>query len=326
MAGPADFGTAGLPQDGPADGRAWNLRAADGVRIRIARWPAPPGGAGTVLILPGRTEYVEKYGLVAADLARAGWGAVAVDWRGQGLADRALPDSLTGHVGDFAEYQRDLRAVLDWAAGQGLDPDRMPWIAHSMGGCIALRGLVDGLRPPAVAFSAPMWGLNQPATMRAGIAALAAAGRLVGRDGGYLPTTGPDYGLASLAFDLNPLTRDRAQFDRMKAQIAADPRLALGGPSLRWGGAALSEMVRLARAPAPPVPVLIALGGAEKIVSPQAIHDRASRWPGAELAEYPGAEHELLMEWPQVRDDLLSRALALFARSRGGAGAGKAGK
>jgi lysophospholipase len=298
------------PCDDPPGGRAVWLRAADGVRIRVGLWP---GARGVVLITPGRTEYIEKYGLVIGDLARAGWGALVVDWRGQGLADRALPDPLVGHVGDFAQFQLDLRAVLDWAGAQGLGP--MPMIAHSMGGCITLRALVGGLSPPAVAFSAPMWGLNQTRATRGAMVAMAALTRPLGRDGAYLPSTGPDFGVASLSFDINPLTRDRAQFDRMKRQITDDPRLALGGPSLRWGGAALAEIGRLARAPSPPVPVLIGLGGAEKIVSPQAIRDRAARWPGAELAEYPGAEHELLMERPPVRDDFLARALALFDRA-----------
>lgn len=298
------------PCDDPPGGRAVWLRAADGVRIRAGLWP---GARGTVLIAPGRTEYIEKYGALAGDLARAGWGALVVDWRGQGLADRAVADPLVGHVGDFAHFQLDLRAVLDFAATQGLGP--MPCIAHSMGGCIALRGLVDGLRPPAAVFSAPMWGLNQTRTMQMAIGTMARLARPLGRDGAYLPTTGPTYGLASFTFDVNPLTRDRAQFQRMQNQLAADPRLALGGPSLRWGGAALAEMAALARAGSPAVPVLVALGGAEKIVSAPAIRDRMTRWPGAELAEYPGAEHELLMEVPQVRDDLIARALALFDQS-----------
>jgi lysophospholipase len=160
-----------------------------------------------------------------------------------------------------------------------------------------------------------MWGLSQTIPTRLGIAVMARLGRTLGRDSGYLPTTGPDYGLPAMSFDLNPLTRDRVQFDRMKQQIAQDPRLALGGPSLRWGGAALAEMAALARAPSPPVAALIGLGGAEKIVSQAAIRDRAGRWPGVELIDYPGAEHELLMEWPEVRDDFLSRTLALFDRA-----------
>lgn len=302
-----------VANDGPPGAQAHWLRAADGVRLRVVHWPAPAGARGTVLILPGRTEWAEKYGLAAAALVAQGWGAVAVDWRGQGLADRALPDPRPGHVGDFAEYRRDLRAVLEWAAPLG----PMPWIAHSMGGCIALRGLVDGLRPPAAAFSAPMWGLATPPLLRAAVGLQARLARPFGRDLGYTPTTGPDHGLPGMSFDLNPLTRDRAMFDRMKAHLAAEPLLAIGGPTLRWMGAALAEMAALARAPAPPVPAVIGLGGAERIVSPAAIRARAARWPGAELRDYPGAEHELLMERPEVRDDLIARACALFARAPG---------
>ena len=292
--------------DAPAGGRAFWLTASDGVRLRLAYWP----GARPVLILPGRTEYIEKYGLVVASLAAAGRGALVIDWRGQGLSDRALPDPLKGHVGDFSEYQRDLDAVL--AAAETLTPGPLPWLAHSMGGCIALRGLMRGLTPPAVAFSAPMLGLAQAPALTRVMRILAAVTRPFGGDLGYTPTTGPDHGLPSMAFDDNTLTRDRAQFDRMKAQVLADPRLALGGPSLRWMGAALREMAALASMPSPSVPALFGLGGNERIVSAAAIRDRARRWPGATLEEYPKAEHELTMERSMTRDDFLRRAIALF--------------
>lgn len=292
----------------PEGGRALWLRAADGARLRLAHWP----GADPVLILPGRTEYIEKYGLVIADLAAAGRGALVVDWRGQGLSDRALPDPLKGDVADFTAYQHDLDAVLD-AAGR-IAPGPLPWLAHSMGGCIALRGLTRGLRPPAVAFSAPMLGLAQSSALGALIGALAAAARPFGLDRGYAPTTGPDFGLPSMAFETGNLTTDRAQFDRMQAQIRTDPRLSLGGPTLRWMGAAIAEMRALAALPSPAVPALFGLGGAEAIVSAQAIRDRVARWPQAALADYPGAKHELLMERDAVRADFLGRVLALFAR------------
>lgn len=294
----------------PPSGRAVWLRASDGVRLRAAHWP---GRRGTVLVLPGRTEYIEKYGLIVADLAREGWGALVIDWRGQGLSDRLAEDPALGHVGTFADYQRDLAALLEAAKTLATGP--MPVLAHSMGGCIALRALCDGLRPPAVAFSAPMWGLAQTPTMRLGIATMARLARPLRRDHGYLPTTGPDYGLPSMDFSDNPLTRDLAQFTRMQAQIRENPALALGGPSLRWGGTALSELAALARLPAPPIRAVIGLGDNERIVSPSAIRTRASGWPTAELIDYPQAEHELLMERPKVRNDFLRRLLALFAEA-----------
>ena len=293
--------------DAPEGGRAFWAQADDGARLRIGYWPGPR----LLLLLPGRTEYIEKYGLVLGDLARAGWGALVIDWRGQGLSSRLAPDAALGHVGAFADYQRDLAVLLSLA--RGLSERPLPILAHSMGGCITFRALVRGLRPPAVALSAPMLGLAQPAHTRWMIRALAGTARLMRRDGGYVPSTGPEFGLPTMPYAANPLTGDRAQFNRMQAQIREHAALALGGPSLRWAGLALAETAALARAPSPPVPALIGLGDNERIVSAAAIRARAARWLEAELAEYPGAEHELLMERPEVRGEFLARALALFA-------------
>ena len=84
--------------DGPGTGRAIWVHAEDGVRLRLGYWPLE-GAKGTVLIMPGRTEYVEKYGRVARELAARGYAAVALDWRGQGLADRLGRVPSVGHVG-----------------------------------------------------------------------------------------------------------------------------------------------------------------------------------------------------------------------------------
>ena len=267
----------------PAGGQAWWITASDGIRLRVAYWPGPK----TLLILPGRTEYIEKYGQVVADLAAAGWGALVIDWRGQGLSERLAPDRFMGHIGDFADYQRDLEALLALAAT--IAPGPLPWIAHSMGGCIALRALISGETPPAVAFSAPMWGLANPAALRAAIAGMARLTGWFGRDAGYAPTTGPQFGLPGMTFEHNNLTTDRAQFDRMKAQITDNADLSLGGPSLRWMGKALAEMAALAATPSPQTPMLVGLGSDEAIVAPDAIRTRAARWPGSELVDYPTA-------------------------------------
>ena len=57
--------------DGPSGGQAFWLTAEDGVRLRAAIWPG--GSKGTVFLLPGRTEYIEKYGRAAGDLAARGF-------------------------------------------------------------------------------------------------------------------------------------------------------------------------------------------------------------------------------------------------------------
>ena len=96
--------------EGPDDGRAFWCRAEDGVRLRTAVWPG--GDKGTVLLFPGRTEYIEKYGRAACDLLKRGYTTVTIDWRGQGLSDRPLADLLTGHVHEFVDYQKDVRAMV----------------------------------------------------------------------------------------------------------------------------------------------------------------------------------------------------------------------
>ena len=115
--------------DAPEGGRAHWLVAEDGVRIRIGHW-VPADAAGTVLLFPGRTEYIEKYGRAARDFATRGFAMAAVDWRGQGLADRLAGDVLSGHVDFFGDYQRDVRAVM--AAAEMEIPRSRSWLIQSV--------------------------------------------------------------------------------------------------------------------------------------------------------------------------------------------------
>ena len=296
--------------DGPPGGRAVWLRTSDEVRLRMAYWPGGP--RGVVMVFPGRTEVVEKYGRVAADLAAAGYGAFAIDWRGQGLSDRAPGgDPLLGHVGDFAEFQLDVAAYA--AAVAKVSGGQVPCVlAHSMGGCIALRALTGGLAARAAAFSAPMWGIPLGSVLRGGVRMLRAAGRWAGVDRRMVPGAGIEFRLWENPFDDNELSSDRAQYDWMQAQVNARPELRLGAPTIGWLAAALAETAALAALPAPGVPAFCGLGGDERVVDPAAIRARMAAWPGGELAEYPGAAHELLMERPAVRDDFLARTAALF--------------
>ena len=60
------------------------LKTRDGISLRFARWPAPPGRKGTVCLFPGRAEFIEKYFETVRDLRARGFAVAALDWRGQG--------------------------------------------------------------------------------------------------------------------------------------------------------------------------------------------------------------------------------------------------
>ncbi len=310
----ADGGPAPLHEalaEGPPGGRADWIAAADGVRLRAVRW-APASPRGTVLILNGRTEYAEKYGRVAADLHARGYAALTLDWRGQGLSDRLRPGRVLGHVGRFADYQKDLAALV--AHGRALGLPR-PWLllCHSMGGAIGLRALAEGLDVAAAAFCAPMWGIHMTGATRSAAWALTTLGRGAGL--GHLLAPGqPTLTYVLLAeFDGNTLTSDRETWEWLRRHVAAVPDLALGGPTLHWLNEALREGRRLSGLHPPAVPTLGLIGTEEQVVDPDRVSRRFAAWPGARLLTLPGGRHELLMETPAIRDRALRAILDHFA-------------
>ncbi len=298
---------------GPADGRAFWLTTGDGRRIRVARW-GDTAERGTVLLFPGRTEYAEKYGPAAAEFLARGYATLAVDWRGQGLADRIAPNPLQGHVGRFSDYQQDVAAVVAFAREAGLP---QPWylVAHSMGGAIGLRALSDGLPVRAALFTAPMWGIQMSAALRPVAWSLSAASRPLRFGLAFAPGHGPESYVAEAEFEGNTLTHDREMFDFMRAQVRAHAELLLGGPSLVWLHESLLELRRLQALAPPELPVVTMLGSEESIVDSRAVRRRMAIWPGATLIEVPGARHELMMERPEVRAQVFDTAAALFRRS-----------
>ncbi|WP_317055584.1 MULTISPECIES: alpha/beta hydrolase [Roseovarius] len=282
--------------EGPDGGAAYWITAKDGVRLRLGVWPGQSEGiTGTVYLFPGRTEYVEKYGKTSLDLSRAGLHVAVIDWRGQGLADRVASDPILGHVHDFADYQLDVSAMIE--AAEALDLPK-PWflLGHSMGGCIGLRSLMDGMPVEAAAFSAPMWGIHMSPHIRPFAWALSWASRYLGFDQRYAPGTLPEAYVLSEPFETNRLTTDTQMYDYMIRHVVEQPELRVGGPSLRWLYEGLAETRALSNMASPNVPCLVLLGTDEDIVDPARIHDRVARWPSAILDLAEGARHEVLME------------------------------
>lgn len=299
--------------DGPEGGAAYWIRATDGLRLRVAHWPG--GAKGTVLLFPGRTEYVEKYGRAAREFAARGYGTAAIDWRGQGLADRLLDDRLSGHVALFRDYQLDVAALLDWARALRL-PEPFMLAAHSMGGCIGLRALIEGLPVAAAAFSAPMWGIRIAPGLRPMAWTLSWGLRAVGLGHRYTPGTSASSYVSASDFDVNLLTHDEEMFAYMARQIEQCPDLALGGPSTHWLSEALHETRLLNRIASPPVPALTLIGAEEAIVDADRVRERMLRWPLGRIETVPGARHEVMMETPPRRRRFFDGAAALFDAHR----------
>jgi len=304
---------------GPAEAQAHWLITGDGLRIRAGHWrsagPAAGAAEGTLLLCPGRTEYIEKYGPFAADITARGYAVLAVDWRGQGLADRALSDRRLGHVAHFDEFQQDMAALLAHAEAQDLP---RPWhlLGHSMGGAIGLRALMDGLDVASCIFTAPMWGIRIPVALRPLAYALTRFGRHMGLNHRLVPTTTIEQYVQVTPFAGNTLTNDPQMYAFLQMQMERQPDLVLGGPTVQWLGAAMLECAALAQAPSPDLPCLTFLGDSEQIVATGPIHERMARWPGGRLELVAEAQHEILMERPAVRTRVLDQIVAHMRAAR----------
>jgi lysophospholipase len=289
---------------------ARRLTTDDGVGLRAAFRPG--GGRGIVLLLQGRTEFHEKYRPVADLLAARGLAVATVEWRGQGASDRPIGHPRKGHVGDFAEFQRDLAALLAAPEVARAAGPRIV-LAHSMGGAIALRALLSGMTARAAAFSAPMWGLGGGRGLHLVGKALAFGGCALGLSRRYMPGGGGDETYALTNPDPHVLTADPNQARWMAEVTRANAGKALGGPTLGWLRAAYREMGALRKLRLEGTPALVMAGSDEKVVDLGAMRARAAN-DGLEMREVPGGRHELMFEGPERRaafwegfDALLSR-------------------
>ena len=282
-------------------------QAQDGVRLRGATW-RPANAKGSVLLYTGRTEYIEKYGRVIQDLTLAGLAVATMDWRGQGLSDRVHADPMIGHVRTFLDYQWDVTELVAMAEDAKLPK---PWflLAHSMGGCIGLRSLVEGLPVERAVFSSPMWGIHISIFVKPLSVILPPVARLFGLQNSYAPgTRGVSYVKESDVAS-NMLTSDPEHFQWMLRHVEAEDRFGLGGPSIHWMQMALHETRDLLVAARPSLPVLTLYGSDEKIVSTRSLEQMHDGWGSAELHCVPGGRHELMMEAPEIRRQFMEATL-----------------
>lgn len=293
------FATPGNPV--PPDAIISAVRTTDNLTLRVARW-ARRGGRGTVVLVIGRSEFIEQYFEAVADLLDRRFDVVVMDWRGQGQSDREIGKLSHGHVSDFAAYGRDL-AALERQILQPFAP--RPWFAlgHSMGAAVLLEQAHAGLSPfERLVLTAPM--IDLPLRFRGFLAGLSAvAGRLglatmliPGGDGGSMMQRG---------FAGNPLTSDRTRYERVSSVMRALPHLVVGAPTIGWLRSAFRVMNRFAHpryAVAITTPVLIVASGADRIVSTQATERFAARLKAGRCLTLAQARHQILSERDFIRE------------------------
>lgn len=302
----------------PPGAREWQWALSDGHPIRRVDLGPPPGRPvrGSLLFLPGRADFYEKYLESLAEWADAGWHVSAADWRGQGGSGRMTANPLVGHIADFSIWIADLAAL--WRDWQASTPGPHVLVGHSMGGHLVLRGVAEGAATPdALVLSAPMLGFVTaiPQFIQH------VYGRLMCAIGNPERMAWPASEKPGSPLDMRAtlLTHDADRYADELWWRTARPELEIGPASWRWVERAAASIERLRAAgvlEAVQVPVLLLAAKHDALVSWPAIEAAAARLPRGELVAW-GAEarHELLREADAVRDEVMAAIAGFLDRT-----------
>jgi lysophospholipase len=278
--------------------------AGNGHRLRFGRAEALEGTAkGLVLLLNGRSEFLEKYAEVAQGLTARGYTVLSLDWRGQGLSVRELETRQKGYVRTFDDYLADLDLFYDLHVKAAGFPVSI--LAHSMGGHLALRFMHDHpMEVDRAVLVSPMVDIVTAPFPRIAARAMANIACASGFAESYV-LGGANYTPENVRFETNRLTHDQEQFENEKRLIADTPDLALGDVTYAWVKAAFDSIETLSgRGYARQIktPVMMVSAREDRVVSVKAQKRLFKNMSGCEFVSIPGAFHEILHETDPIRE------------------------
>jgi lysophospholipase len=288
----------------PATAHCELVPVKDGVTLRAASWRPTSRKAmrGTVLVISGRAEFMERWFETIQDLRRRGFHVLSFDWRGQGGSDRLTGNPRKGHVRRFTDYRRDLAAIVEGPLKRLPEPHFV--LAHSMGAALCLEAASrDRLPVKRMVALAPMLGLSMVKNTKMA-SSFATFCDWIGLGGGFIPGGGATT-ISTKPFEGNRLTSDPVRYARNSALAAAAEHLCVGDPTVRWVHEAFRFMTRMNDPNMPlkvAVPTLVIAAGADPIVDPKVVERFASRLKTGSALVLPTARHEIVMETDELRE------------------------
>ncbi|MCO4782540.1 MAG: alpha/beta hydrolase [Candidatus Cloacimonetes bacterium] len=278
------------------DSKVKLINTGNDIQLRLAQWPPSTGTEpkGTVLIVQGYSEFIEKYEEVVSEFRDKGYSVVAYDSRGQGLSTRFISDFHKGYVDSYSAMVNDLQQVYDEVVSTLPRPHIL--LAHSMGGNVSMRFLQEKKPVFDHAFlSAPMLAWNEPV---GAVSMLASALVFLGRGEKYAIGAGPPNSDIKAAIS-ERLSSDKNRVNKVASYCAKEARLWMGGPTWQWvKEASKSILVAVTKANCVKVTTSTTiLSPLDDVVISGANHKTlASYNKNIECIEFTGAKHEILIE------------------------------
>ncbi len=289
---------------------------AKGAKIRYGH--ALPTGTpkGTMVIVPGFREPIEKYFETIRDMTDKGFAVWAMDWHGQGGSERYLKDNLQKMHGEG--YDEHIK-TLDQFAAKIVSQSPGPFIltAHSMGAHIGLRYLKEhaGVFDAAL-LTAPMLDINTgalPKPVARQMARFAKAGSYLEK---YVPL-GEDWAETREVFANNKKTSDPERFAVTAEIFNAKPGLQMGDATYGWVYHTFESIDILHKEDylkSITTPILMQISGDDEIVDAKAARRAVGFLPHCTAVDMPAAKHEIWMERDVLRDEWMKHIDFFLAR------------
>ena len=290
---------------------------------------------GALIVLHGTNETALKYAEMIYDLQSSGLSVYIMEHRGHGNSGRMLTDTEQDrrkvYIDDFDNYIKDVKLFYDTIVMKK-NHDKVFIMAHSLGGCIAVRYLEtypDDFH--AAVLSSPMLHIISAHPFRVDervahsmTSTMVALG--MGKDYALgmeeaevlVDAKDPD------KFESELLTKSWKRWRVYNELIETRPHLLAGGAGVTWGVtnrfAKLSyEATFKARSYGEArkiiTPILLFQSGEDWLVGPQGaekLRKRAVNCKEFKVIEFPDAYHESYMERDEIREVVVDSTLEFF--------------
>ncbi len=269
------------------------LTSRDGTSLFLRTWAGDAPAGELLFVLHGYGEHSGRYDHVARHFAALGYNVAALDLRGHGKSG-----GQRGHVNAFSEWLDDTDAGLSAARKTYSQARSVTVVAHSMGGLVALRHLLE--RPGAFnryVVSAPFFGVAMPVP-----AWKSTLGKLMSR---IYPGLSMPSGIPAEFVSHDPEIVAKYNSDELNHHVATARFYTEALASAAWVTDNLGKLA---------TPGLWLVAGEDNVSDSRLMKAAHARITAStpRLIEYPGFYHEMFNEPPADRARVFADVLAFL--------------
>ena len=286
------------------------------IELRTGR--AKTGGEqskGTVLFIPGYTSMLELYSETFQAFLDGGYDIAGIEYRGQGLSHRDLPNPEKGHVSNYDTLTADIARYVGHLKEDGVE--KVYIYANSMGGHIALR-MAGKDQPDVEAYFllVPMVKIETGVFPYGVARVLATFYSQTGLGEAFAPGQKPFIPGEEKLGTVSPCMDNAKTAQIRDAHYVRNERYRVSGTTNQWVRRTMNSTDEISSAEfleRIDKPFFVVTAGDDKWVSTPAATQMCETLKACEIAHYTESRHCIDREKPETTQDILNKAKAFFA-------------